>query len=87
MPQAWPNKGGGEFPLWLRGLGPDIGSMRMWVQSLASFSRLRIWHCYKPGCGSQMQLGSSVAMAVAEASVPALINPWPGNFHMPQVQR
>ena len=65
MPQAWPNKGGGEFPLWLRGLGPDIGSMRMWVQSLASFSRLRIWHCYKPGCGSQMQLGSSVAMAVA----------------------
>ena len=39
-------------------------SMRMWVWSLALFSGLRIWSCLKPGHGLQMQLGSSVAIAM-----------------------
>ena len=38
--------------------------MRMQVQSLASLSELRIWHCHELWCRSQMQLGSSVAVAV-----------------------
>ena len=33
-----------EFPLWLNGLHTQLVSMRMWVQSLTSFSGLRIWH-------------------------------------------
>ena len=39
-------------------------SMRMWVQSLASRSGLRIQHCHELWCKSQMQLRSGVAMAV-----------------------
>ena len=42
-------------------------SMRMRVQSLASFSGLRIRHCHKLQCRSQMRLGSSIAVAVAKA--------------------
>ena len=38
-----------EFPLWLTGLRTRLVSMKMWVQSLALLSGLRIWHCY--GCG------------------------------------
>ena len=34
-----------EFPLWLSGLSTWLGSMRMWVQSLALFGGFRIWHC------------------------------------------
>ena len=41
-----------------------LGSMRMQVQSLALFSRLRIWHCCELWCRSQMQLGSGMAVAV-----------------------
>ena len=40
--------------------------MRMQVWSLASLSGSRIWHCSELWCRSQMQLGSGVAMAVAE---------------------
>ena len=45
-------------------------SVRMWVQSLASFSELRIWHCHGCHVGQQLQL---------------LFDPWTGNIHMPQV--
>ena len=45
-------------------------SLRMWVQSLASLSRLRIWHCCKLQHRLQMQLQFS---------------PWPGNFHILQI--
>ena len=41
-----------------------LGNMRLWVQSLASFSGLRIWHCHELWCRSQMQLRSRVAVAM-----------------------
>ena len=43
----------------------NIVSVRMQVQSLASLSELRIWHCCKLQHSLQMQLRSDVAMAVA----------------------
>ena len=42
--------------------------VRMWVQSLASFSVLRIWHGLKLQCRSQIGLRSCVTVAVVEAS-------------------
>ena len=39
--------------------------MRIRVRSLASLSRLGIWHCRELWYRSQMQLGSRVAVAVA----------------------
>jgi len=39
----------------------------MQVQSLALLSGLRIWHCCKLGCRSQMWLGSCIAVAVVYA--------------------
>ena len=39
-------------------------SMRTWVWSLASLSRLRIQHCRELWCRSQTRLGSGVAVAV-----------------------
>ena len=53
------------FPLWPSRLRTWLVSMRMWVWSLASLSRLRIWHCCKLWHGLQMWLGSGVAVAVA----------------------
>ena len=41
------------------------------VQSPAQDSALRIWHCHRCGMWSQLRLR---------------FDPWPGNFHMPQVQ-
>ena len=56
----------GEFSLCGLGeLKSDIVSRRMWVQSLALLSGLRIWHCCKLQCRSQVQLRSGVAVAVA----------------------
>ena len=46
----------------------SIHEDRMQVRSLASFSGLRIQHCYELWCRLQVWLGSSVAVAVAEAS-------------------
>ena len=42
----------------------QLGSMRMWVQSLALLSGLGIQPCRELLCRSQMWLGSSVAVAV-----------------------
>ena len=42
--------------------------MRMRIPSLALLSGLRIQSCHELWCGSQMRLGSRVAMAVAVAS-------------------
>ena len=39
--------------------------MRLWVQSLASLSGLKIWHCHELWCRSQTRLGSGIAVAVA----------------------
>ena len=53
-----------EFSLWLSGLWTQLVSVRMWIQSLASLSGLRIWHCCELWDRSQVQLGSGVAVAV-----------------------
>ena len=50
-------------------------SLRMWVQSLALFSGLRIWRCHKLWHRLQMLLRSSVAMAVAQSGATAQIQP------------
>ena len=42
-----------------------LGTMRLKVCSLASFSGLRIWHCCVLWCRSQMQLRSGAAVALA----------------------
>ena len=36
-----------EFQSWLSGLRTQLGSMRTWVQSLASLSGLRIQRCHE----------------------------------------
>ena len=41
-----------------------LGSMRLWVRSLASLSGLRIRRCHELWCRLQKQLGSRVAVAV-----------------------
>ena len=38
--------------------------MRMWLQSLASLSGFKIWHCSELWYRSQTQLGSLIAVAV-----------------------
>ena len=47
--------------------------MRMQVQYLASLGGLRIWCCHKMQCWLQVQLRSSVAVAVTKATAVALI--------------
>ena len=43
--------------------------MRTWVQSLASLSGLRIWHCRELWYRLQMWLRSGVAVALATALI------------------
>ena len=45
-----------------------LGTVRLWVRSLASLSGLRIWHCRELWRRSQMRLGSCVAVAVVWTS-------------------
>ena len=52
-----------KFPL-VRLLGTQLVSVRMWVQSPAMFSGLRIWYCHELWCSLQMQFGSGVPVAV-----------------------
>ena len=40
------------------------GTMRLWVESLASLSGLRIWRCHELWCRWQTWLRSGVAVAV-----------------------
>ena len=49
--------------------------MRLWVQSLASLSGLRIWRGCELGCRLQIQLGSCVAVAVVYVGAVARIRP------------
>ena len=42
----------------------QLVSMRTQVQSLASLSGLRIWHCHGLWCRLQMWLGSCIAVTV-----------------------
>ena len=46
----------------------QLGTMRLQVQSLASLSGLRIWHCHGLWCRSQTRFGSGIAVAMAQAS-------------------
>ena len=45
----------------------QLGTMRLPFPSLASLSGLRIWRCQELWYSSQMQLGSGVAVALAQA--------------------
>ena len=53
-----------EFPS-LQQKRIQLGTMRLWVRTLASLSGLGIWCCYELWCRLQMWLGSCVAVAVA----------------------
>ena len=66
-----------EIPLWLWSEEPDIVSVRMWVQSLASLSGLRILSCCKLWPRLQIWLRSTVALTVAQASAAAPVQPLP----------
>ena len=44
-----------------------LGTMRLWVQSLALLSGLRIRRCHELWCRLQTLLGSCVAVALAQA--------------------
>ena len=55
------------FPFWLFRQQTQLGSMRMWVQSLASISGLRIQRCRELWHRSQTRLGSRMAVAVVWA--------------------
>ena len=46
----------------------QLGAMRLWVQSLALLSGLRIWHCHELWCRSQTQLIFGIAVAVVSSS-------------------
>ena len=59
---------------------------RLWVQSLALLSGLRIWHCCELWCWLQIRLGSGVAVAVPEAgSCSYDLTPSLGKLHIVQV--
>ena len=45
-----------------------VGTMRLWVRSLASLSGLRIQRCHELWCRSQTRLRSGMAVAVVQAS-------------------
>ena len=51
----------------------QLGTMRLWVQSLASLSGLRIWRCCELWCRSKTRLRFGVAVAVASLAATALI--------------
>ena len=62
-----------EFLLQLSELGTRLVFMRIQVRSLAFLSGSRIWCCYELWCRLQMQLGSCIAVTVAQASAAATI--------------
>ena len=52
------------------------GTMKLWVQSLASLSGLRIWHCHELWCGSQMWLSDPALLWLwCRLAAVALIRP------------
>ena len=44
----------------------ELETMRLRVRSQALLSGLRIWHCHELWCWLQMQLGSRIAVALAQ---------------------
>ena len=70
-----------EFLLWLRGWRTRLVSTRMQVRPPASLSGLRIQRCHAMWHTLLMQLGSGVAVAVAEpSSCSSDSTPSPGTF-------
>ena len=65
-----------KFQLWLSGLMIQLVSMRMQVQSLASLSGLRIWHCCKLQQRLQMQFGLLWLWCGPVAASPILSLAW-----------
>ena len=55
-------------PLVARQKRTQLGTMRLWVRSLAWLSGSRIQRCRKLWCRLQMRLGSGIAVAVAQSS-------------------
>ena len=53
----------------------QLGTMRLWVQSLASFSGLRIWCCRELWCRAKMWLESLVAVVWRRPATVAAIRP------------
>ena len=53
----------------------QLGTMRLWVQSLTSLSGLRILCCRELWCKLQMQLGSHVAVCWRRLAATAPIIP------------
>ena len=47
----------------------QLGTMALWVRSLALFSGLRIRRCCELWCRSKMRLGSGIAVAVASSRI------------------
>ena len=45
----------------------QLGTMRLWVRSLASLRGLRIWRCRELWCRSQTWPGSHAVVAVMQA--------------------
>ena len=78
-----------EFPLWLSMLRTQHCLYEMWVWSQALFCGLRIWHYHKLQHRSHMELGSGVAIAMAQACI-CSSNSAPNlgtSFHMLQVRQ
>ena len=83
MPWAWPKKRKKKVPVVAQWVTNPTSIMRMWIQFLASLSRLGIQHCHElwsqvadaariqhcRGCGVGWQLHLQ-------------FNPQPGNFHI-----
>ena len=57
-------KGGRGVPVLAQQKQIQLGIMKLWVQSLALLSGLRIWCCHELWCKSQTWLGSHIAVAV-----------------------
>ena len=77
-----------EFPLWLSGLRTQLVSLRMCVWSLASLwlTGLRIQCCTSCGMGHRCDLDLVLPSLWQMSQLQLQFNPWPRNFHMPQVR-
>ena len=66
-----------------------LGTMRLWVQSLASLSGLRIWLCRELWCRSQIRLRSGVLWLWCRPAAIAPIRPlaWEPNKRQKQKQK
>ena len=57
-----------KVPVVAQGKWIQLETMRLWVRSLASLSRLRIWHCHELWYTLQTRLRSCIAVAYASSN-------------------